>query len=71
MQLGAESKQDPTNTITTPKNELLSKSEAEWLEMTEEVFQQLAKESPLLRPGLENMKRNIRFIERNDETPAQ
>lgn len=55
----------------TPKNELLSKSETEWLEMTEEVFQQLAKESSLLRPGLENMKRNIRFIERNDETPAQ
>ncbi len=68
----------PWNRFSTPTEEpdfrmnesLAGLSKHEWLELTEEVFQRIAKESPLLRPGLENMKRNIRFISHNGETPA-
>jgi epoxyqueuosine reductase len=49
-----------------PNQELLNYKTKDWLEMTEEVFRDKLKESPLLRPGLENMKRNVRFISRND-----
>lgn len=37
-------------------------SSNDWLEMTEEVFGKMFRESPVQRPGLELMKRNIRFI---------
>lgn len=68
----------PWNRFSSPHKEpafqankaLMKLHEKEWLELTEEVFQQLAGESPLLRPGLENMQRNIRFISRNDGTCA-
>jgi len=53
-----------------PNQELLNYKTEDWLEMTEEVFQEKLKESPLLRPGLENMKRNVRFISRNGEKHA-
>ena len=54
----------------TANADLLKMHQQDWMELTEEVFQRIARESPLLRPGLENMKRNIRFISRSDETPA-
>jgi epoxyqueuosine reductase len=41
---------------------LENKKAADWIEMTEEVFGKLFKESPLRRPGLEAIKRNVRFI---------
>lgn len=49
-----------------PNQELLNYKTEDWLEMTEDVFNYKLKESPLMRPGLENMKRNVRFISRND-----
>lgn len=45
-------------------------SEKDWLEMTEEVFRSHYGSSPLLRAGLENVKRNVRFISRNNGTSA-
>lgn len=68
----------PWNRFSTPNQEpaftmneeLIGLNNNEWMELTEDVFQRIAKESPLLRPGLENMKRNIRFISHNGETPA-
>jgi epoxyqueuosine reductase len=68
----------PWNRFSTPhrepeftmNHELMGMKSSEWMELTEDVFQQIAIASPLLRPGLENMKRNIRFISRNDETSA-
>ena len=44
------------------QEELMSMKERDWEEMTEEVFKEQFKESPLLRTGLKNMKRNIQFI---------
>ncbi|MBX7051765.1 MAG: tRNA epoxyqueuosine(34) reductase QueG [Flavobacteriales bacterium] len=41
------------------KNELIGQSAAEWLDMTEDVFDDLARKSPISRTGLEGMKRNI------------
>lgn len=51
-------------------NDKLSVRTDEWLEMTEEIFQDKFRDSPLLRPGLENMKRNVAFILRNDGKSA-
>lgn len=51
-------------------NDKLSVRTDEWLEMTEELFQDKFRDSPLLRPGLENMKRNVAFILRNDGKSA-
>jgi epoxyqueuosine reductase len=45
-------------------------SEKEWMEMTDEVFHIHYGNSPLMRAGLENLKRNVRFISRNNGTSA-
>ncbi|MBK7889067.1 MAG: tRNA epoxyqueuosine(34) reductase QueG [Bacteroidetes bacterium] len=50
-----------------PNEELMSMKERDWEEMTEEVFKEQFKESPLLRTGLKNMKRNIQFISPHGE----
>lgn len=49
---------------------LLSLKEEDWLEMTEDVFGSVCRESPLLRTGLENMKRNLNFISHKSGKPA-
>ncbi len=41
-----------------PRENLLAKDRKSWVEMTEDVFAGLAKNSPLKRTGLEGMKRN-------------
>ncbi|CAN5863055.1 tRNA epoxyqueuosine(34) reductase QueG [soil metagenome] len=46
-----------------PKKELLSMSKKEWTEITEEVFQQLFKNSAVKRTKFEGLRRNIKFIE--------
>lgn len=50
------------------KNPAILSSSAEWLEMTEEIFGKLLHDSPLQRPGLAALKRNIQFISRPGET---
>lgn len=46
-----------------PKNELLQMNKKEWMEITEEVFHQLFKNSAVKRTKFEGLKRNIRFLE--------
>lgn len=43
----------------TPREEMLSLSKSDWLEMTDEVFKEITKRSPIKRTGLEGMKRNV------------
>ncbi|MFM1932825.1 MAG: hypothetical protein RL226_2128 [Bacteroidota bacterium] len=45
-----------------PNEEILSLSQQDWLDITEDVFQELTKRSPLSRPGFEGVLRNVRFI---------
>jgi epoxyqueuosine reductase len=45
-----------------PPQELSKLSEKDWLEMTEEVFHELFKRSPVKRTKLEGMQRNVRFL---------
>jgi epoxyqueuosine reductase len=45
-----------------PKNELLKMNKKEWTEITEEVFQQLFKQSAVKRTKFEGLKRNIKFL---------
>lgn len=42
--------------------ELQSMTQADWKEITEEVFQKVFKDSPVKRTKLEGLKRNIRFV---------
>lgn len=42
----------------------------DWLEMTEEIFGKIFSESPLQRPGLEALKRNVKFTLPPGGTPA-
>ncbi len=42
-----------------PKDEVLNYSKSDWLEITEEVFNKVFKDSPLSRTGLEGMRRNV------------
>lgn len=57
----------PWNRFSTPNHEtrftanqkILNLKASDWLEMTEEIFSDLAKHSPLSRTGLEGMKRNV------------
>lgn len=45
-----------------PKAELLNWNWEQWNEMSEEVFAKTFYDSPLQRPGYQNIKRNIRFL---------
>ncbi|MBK7965804.1 MAG: tRNA epoxyqueuosine(34) reductase QueG [Bacteroidetes bacterium] len=68
----------PWNKFSKPHQEeqfklidgLTSLSAKDWDELTDDVFKKVAKESPLLRPGLEKIKNTIRFISHNGEKPA-
>lgn len=48
-------------------NKLPQWSDSQWLELTEEVFNTVFKESPLKRTGFEGLKQNIRFIDGKSE----
>jgi len=69
----------PWNRFSTPTTEkdfainpaLENKAAADWYEMTEEVFGKIFSESPLQRPGLEAIKRNVRFISPPGETQPE
>jgi epoxyqueuosine reductase len=45
-----------------PSEELKNLSDADWLEMTEEVFQTVFRNSPVNRTKFEGLKRNVAFI---------
>ena len=53
-----------------PIKELMNLSKDDWKEITEDVFKEIAKESPLLRPGLEKIKNTIQFTLHNGGKPA-
>jgi epoxyqueuosine reductase len=63
----------PWNRFSKPHNEsrfksssdLLGLTKQEWTELTEEIFSELFKKSPVLRPGFDGLKRNIRFLTDN------
>lgn len=42
-----------------PKDEVLNYTKSDWLEITEEVFKKVFKDSPISRTGLEGMRRNV------------
>lgn len=53
----------PTNVSSfEAKEEIMEFSERDWLEITDEVFNSVFKDSPISRTGLEGMKRNVRWI---------
>lgn len=45
-----------------PEKMILDFSKKEWDELTQEVFDTIARKSPLKRPGFEGLKRNILFV---------
>jgi epoxyqueuosine reductase len=49
----------------TPREHLLNMSSGEWQDLSEEVFEQLARRSPLKRKGLDGLRRNASLIEAN------
>ncbi len=53
-----------------PINELMNLNQNDWKEITEDVFKVIAKESPLLRPGLEKIKNTIQITLHNGGKPA-
>ena len=48
-----------------PNNKLLNFSKSEWNEITEEVFQEIFKKSPVKRTKFKGLKRNIDFLKQN------
>ena len=63
----------PWNRFSQPNNEkrfepnadLLGLKQQEWVELTKDIFSELFKRSPVLRPGYEGLKRTIRFLTDN------
>lgn len=53
-----------------PVDAIFNTGEREWLEMTEEVFASVFRESPLQRKGLEGIKRNLLINGSRGEKPA-
>ena len=53
-----------------PIDGLMNLNQKDWLEITEDVFKEIAKESPLLRPGLEKIKNTIVSTLHNGGKPA-
>ncbi len=47
-----------------PKDELLEKSQSEWLDITEDVFNRLFEKSAVKRTKFSGLKRNIEFVSR-------
>ena len=48
-----------------PKEEMISMSKNEWLELTDEVFKTISKNSAIKRTKFKGLKRNIEFIYRH------
>jgi len=46
-----------------PSEQLLQMTKDDWQEITDEVFRDLFRKSPVKRTGLEGLKRNIKFLE--------
>ena len=47
-------------------NELLEMPKTEWVELTEEIFQEIFKKSAVKRTKFSGLKRNIKFVAEND-----
>ncbi|MBM71306.1 MAG: tRNA epoxyqueuosine(34) reductase QueG [Crocinitomicaceae bacterium] len=45
-----------------PPNGLLEMTKSDWVDLTEEVFRDYFKSSPIMRAGFEGLKRNIKFL---------
>ncbi len=45
-----------------PANGLLKMTKSDWVDLTEEVFRDYFKSSPVMRAGFEGLKRNIKFL---------
>ncbi|MDQ3142611.1 MAG: tRNA epoxyqueuosine(34) reductase QueG [Bacteroidota bacterium] len=62
----------PWNRFSKPTKEkeleaawdLLELTKKEWMELSDEAFNMIAKESPMKRTGLEGMKRNVAFLKK-------
>jgi len=54
-----------TESEFTPGDEILSWNTNEWMEITEDVFKKVFKDSPLKRTGFAGMKRNLDFLKKN------
>jgi epoxyqueuosine reductase len=54
-----------------PNQYILNMTEKDWLEITEDVFDNIYKTSSLKRTGFNGMKRNVKFIGSPGEKPAQ
>jgi epoxyqueuosine reductase len=48
--------------LFSPKSELLNYSKQEWNELTEEIYQELFRKSPVKRAKFKGVKRNINFV---------
>lgn len=51
-----------TESSFTPSDELMSKQREEWIDITEDIFNRLFKNSPVTRTKFSGLKRNIRFL---------
>ena len=51
--------------LFNPKDEFLSISKNDWIEMTKETFNKVFKNSAVKRAGFDGIKRNIEFIKKN------
>lgn len=56
-----------TESAFMPHPDLLGMSKKEWTELTEEVFQKLFRHSAVKRTKFDGLKRNIRFLNSDDE----
>lgn len=54
-----------TETAFTPLPEILHFSTGDWEELTEDVFKQIFKDSPLKRSKFQGIKRNLRFLKKD------
>ena len=48
----------------TPNEEFLGMSKNDWIEITDEVFNSVFKDSPIKRTGIQGMKRNVKFLDK-------
>ena len=47
----------------TPTDGILEMTKSDWIDLTEEIFRDYFKSSPVMRTGFEGLKRNIKFVE--------
>ena len=51
-----------------PKKELLSLKKEDWVNLSEEKFDEIFEESAVKRTGFKGLKRNIEFVKKSDQT---